>query len=81
MIVLFVSNLFLSFHSWLFLLVFIAQVAFYAAGINGYAIYKRTKFSLANTLFYFCLSNLAVFMGMIKFFNGEKVISWETVRA
>jgi len=81
MIVLFVSNLFLSFHSWLFLLVFIAQVAFYAAGINGYTIYKRTKFSLANTLFYFCLSNLAVFIGMIKFFNGEKVISWETVRA
>lgn len=81
LLLLFIVSLILSFNSQAFLIVFIAQILFYLASFYGYQISKKRKFTIGNTLFYFCLSNLAIFIGIGKFFKGEKIIKWETVRA
>lgn len=76
----FISSLLLSFHYYVFLVLFTLQIFFYLGAAAGYVINKKVKFSLGNTLFYFCLSNLAILKGIIKFFIGERVVTWETVR-
>ena len=80
LLLLFITSMFLSLHSIIFLLIFISQIIFYFSGLIGYQVNKKIKFSLGNALSYFCLSNLAIAIGIIKFFEGEKVVTWETVR-
>lgn len=80
LILLFTSSAYLALHSPAFLVIFIAQALFYLTGSIGYRVNKKIKFSLGNTISYFCLSNLAILIGIIKFFKGEKVTTWETVR-
>ncbi len=81
LVVLFFASLFLSFNSVIFLSAFISQVIFYFGGCIGYSVNKRIKSGLGNSLFYFCLSNLAIFLGLWKFLKGRRIITWETVRA
>ncbi len=76
----FISSLLLSFHYSVFLVLFTLQIFFYLGATAGYVINKKVKFSLGNAMFYFCLSNLAILKGIIKFFIGERVVTWETVR-
>lgn len=76
----FVLSLLLSFHYAVFLVLFISQILFYLGAAAGYLINKKVKFNLGNVLFYFCLSNLAILKGIMKFFIGERVVTWETVR-
>lgn len=80
LLTLFTASLFLSLRSLVFLFVLTCQILFYSGGYIGYRINKKIKFSLGNILFYFCLSNLAVLIGIGKFFKGERVVTWETVR-
>lgn len=81
LITLFSSSLFLSFNSRFYLLTFLAQVIFYLGAYYGFQINKQHKFSIGNAMFYFCLSNYAIFIGFLKFFKGERVVTWQTVRA
>lgn len=80
LLTLFAASLFLSLRSLVFLFVLTSQILFYAGGYIGYRINKKIKFTLGNVLFYFCLSNLAILIGIGKFFKGEKIVTWETVR-
>jgi len=80
LLILFAVSVNLSFYSWVFIPVVFAQIAFYTLGLFGYIINQRVKFSIGNSLFYFCLSNFAIVVGMIKFLKGYKVATWETVR-
>lgn len=77
---LFVVTIFLSFYSPAFLVIFLLQGVFYLGAWLGYQINKKRKFSLGNAIFYFCLSNLAIFIGIVNFLKGERVATWETVR-
>ncbi len=77
---LFIVTLFLSFYSVAFLLIFLLQIIFYFGAWAGYQINKERKFSIGNSIFYFCLSNLAILVGIVKFLKGERVATWETVR-
>lgn len=81
LIPLFVVNLLLSFYSLNFLLILLFQFIFYLGARIGYQINKKRKFSFGNAIFYFCLSNLAILVGIVKFFKGERVATWETSRA
>ncbi len=78
---LFVSSLFLSFYSHFYLFVLLTQFIFYLAAYYGFQINKKRQFALGNAMFYFCLSNYAIFIGFVKFFKGEKVVTWQTVRS
>lgn len=68
LLTLFIATLFLSLHSLVFLFILTCQILFYAGGY------------INNSIFYFCLSNLAILIGIGKFLKGERVITWETVR-
>lgn len=81
LLLIFISTLFLSFTSWIFMLLLVSQIIFYVGGGIGYLVNKRAKFSLGNSLFYFCLSNLAILIGIIRYLRGKKFATWETVRA
>lgn len=80
LLILFVVSVILSFYAWFFVPVTLVQIVFYALGLSGYSINKKVKFGLGNSLFYFCLSNLAILEGIIEFLKGYKVVTWETVR-
>lgn len=80
LILLLISSSFLSLHSKMFFLIFISQILFYSGSIFGYFINKKIKFGLGNALFYFCLSNLAILLGIINSLKGRKISTWETIR-
>jgi poly-beta-1,6-N-acetyl-D-glucosamine synthase len=80
LILIFFSSLIMSFYSSTFLIILLLQVLFYATGISGYFINKIIKFSIGNAIFYFCLSNLAILFGIVKFIKGTKFATWQTVR-
>lgn len=81
LIILFFINLFLALHSIFFAILLICQLLFYLGAWKGYQTNKTRKSSLGNYLSYFCLSNLAILIGIFRFFAGEKVTTWETMRA
>ena len=78
LVILFVSNLFLLQTSGIFLGLFLLQIIFYLIGAGGHFMKRQHK--LINSLFYFCLSNWAILLGIIRYLKGEKVITWEPVR-
>lgn len=78
---LFIVTVFLSFYSVTFLLILLLQIIFYFGAWAGYQINKERKFSLGNSIFYFCLSNLAILVGIAKFIKGDRAATWETCRA
>lgn len=75
------SSLILAVNSCFFMLALLAQVFFYTGAWLGYHINQHVKFTLGNAMFYFCLSNFAILVGIVKWLRGSKVVTWETVRA
>jgi cellulose synthase/poly-beta-1,6-N-acetylglucosamine synthase-like glycosyltransferase len=57
-----------------------AQLLLYAAGLAGYLLQSRLQLRLLNVAFYFSLSNLAIFVGILRYFKGARVATWETLR-
>jgi cellulose synthase/poly-beta-1,6-N-acetylglucosamine synthase-like glycosyltransferase len=96
LLMLFAANSALMMTSRIYLVVFMAQVAFYFFGAfllkKGDSPYFCTKgqktkneavaffTKTVNVIFYFCLSNLAILAGIIGFFKGRKVATWEPIR-
>ena len=76
----FLLNAILASNSQLFLFIFMIQIVFYFGGYLGYLNSRNTKSKILNIIFYFCLSNLSIFIGIFKFLIGEKVITWEPIR-
>ena len=66
----FLANLILMFSSKWYMLIMFMQILFYAGAMVG----------VSNSLFYFCLSNWAILVGIARTFKGEKVVTWETMR-
>jgi len=80
LILIFIASAIMAYYSTAFLIILLLQVLFYAVGILGYFINKIIKFSLGNSIFYFCLSNLSILLGIAKFIKGTKFATWQTVR-
>ena len=81
LLIIFISNAILAYGSWIYSLIFISQIMFYLVGFVGYFMNGRVRLKLINTVFYFCLSNLAILVGIIEFFKGKKMATWEPIRA
>lgn len=80
LVLLFTVSLILSFNAWIFFLIFLAQMLFYVLVLAGHFSKQRIQSGLGNALYYFCLSNLSILIGIAKSFKGEKFATWETVR-
>ena len=82
LISLFIVNQLLIFKSPFYALFALAQIAFYASAILGHLIQKRIR--KRNRFLYislfFCLSNLSVFFGVLRFLAGQKKTIWEPAR-
>ena len=81
LLLLFATSLILSYSSSFFLVILISQVMFYIVGLLGYLLKQGIKLKIVNAIFYFCLVNFSILLGIIKFFTGEKVKIWEPIRA
>jgi cellulose synthase/poly-beta-1,6-N-acetylglucosamine synthase-like glycosyltransferase len=68
-------------HSSFFLIIFLAQVAFYAIAAAGWVL---ERFGVHSRLLalpqYFVLANLASVLAFFKFLSGERYASWDPVR-
>lgn len=68
-------------HSSFFLMIFIAQVAFYAIAAAGWVLEHLGVHSRLLALpHYFVLANLASVLAFFKFLSGERYASWDPVR-
>lgn len=70
-----IANLFLisvPFYRW----VLAAQAVFYAVAIGG-CLMPRTKSSVLNLPYAFCLLNWAAVVGFFRFINGRQRVTWE----
>lgn len=72
-------NIFLTDGSEFFKLTLLIQIAFYITGAIG-AVWQEGRPKVINIVYYFCVTNLAILLGVVKFFKGEKVAVWETER-
>ena len=61
----------------LYRLVFVAQTAFYAAALLGYALARRgVQRGPLHAAFYFCLMNAAVLAGFWRYVTGTQPVTW-----
>jgi cellulose synthase/poly-beta-1,6-N-acetylglucosamine synthase-like glycosyltransferase len=77
---LFLSNAALAFDLPIFQFLLAGQGVFYLTGSLGHLVSSASRVRLINSIFFFCLSNMAILFGIIKFFIGSKVVTWEPAR-
>lgn len=82
LILLFIVNQLLIFKRPFYALFALAQIIFYISAISGYLIQKKSgkKNRLLYIPLFFCLSNLSMFFGILKFLAGQKKAIWEPAR-
>ncbi len=73
------SNVFIVEQCWVFRWMLVAQIAFYMLGALG-SVWQDKRPKILNIIYYFCVSNLAIAWGIIRFLRGEKMAVWETAR-
>ncbi len=83
----FIANLFLALHygigsyTNLYVLLFYAQLLFYLmATIGWYLENKAIKIKLLFVPYYFLMMNMAVFMGIKRYFKGSQTVNWERAK-
>lgn len=80
LILLFLVNVILQINNplWLYKLILYLQIAFYVGAFLGRVFQKRKIFIYLP--FYFCLTNFALLIGIVKFLRGEKQVLWDPLR-
>lgn len=78
---LFISNIFLA-SSFFYGTLLLVQLGFYLLGFVGYIEDQRRKnlSKIINVIYYFCMVNLAAFLGFYKFVFKKQGNIWEKVR-
>ncbi len=72
-------NLLLLGRHWFFTASALGQASFYAVGALAGPLRLR-RFGAANAIHFFCLSNLGVAIGIVRFIGGRRATRWETER-
>jgi hypothetical protein len=76
----YVFNLFLL-ELPLYRLVFLAQTAFYAAALLGYALTRRgVQRGPFHAVFYFCFTNVVALAGFWRHVTGTQPVTWAKAR-
>ncbi|HRZ40512.1 MAG TPA: glycosyltransferase, partial [Candidatus Omnitrophota bacterium] len=74
-----ISNIFIVEQWWMFRLILVAQIGFYMLGALA-SVWQDKRPRWLNIIYYFCVSNLAILWGIIRFLRGERMATWETAR-
>lgn len=81
LLLLFISNLFLSFNSVFFAGIFAMQFGFYLCALAGWLLEKMGKnIGIFAIPLYFTIANLASVIAFYKFLSGERYARWEPIR-
>jgi cellulose synthase/poly-beta-1,6-N-acetylglucosamine synthase-like glycosyltransferase len=81
LIAVFIVNAFLVAQSKVYLIFMCAQVVFYCLALLGNLVQKlKKKNKLLFVPLYFCVTNLGILMGIVKFLKKENEKVWEPVR-
>lgn len=81
LLLLFISNAFLAFHSLTFQLIFLLQLGFYAMALMAWFVERNgVRLGVLAIPLYFSLANLASLIGFYKFLRGERYARWEPIR-
>jgi cellulose synthase/poly-beta-1,6-N-acetylglucosamine synthase-like glycosyltransferase len=73
------TDFFLSFGNMLFKAILACQILFYMVGFSFMS--RKVKNKILNRINYFCLSNMSIFLGFVKFAKGKRSAFWETQRS
>ena len=73
------TNVLIAGRSVFFQMTLLAQIGFYLCGALA-AVWQDKRPRLLNIIYYFCVTNLAILVGIIRFLKGERVAVWETAR-
>jgi biofilm PGA synthesis N-glycosyltransferase PgaC len=76
--VIFLSNIWLTFDSWFYILTLAGQCMFYALAILGYA-FRDQNISIKGFFvpYYFLVMNVSVYAGFIRYVKGKQSVVWE----
>jgi len=78
----FVSSLLLLASGPIYVVAFLAQVAFYALALLGHSMRERASMpSLISIPYYFSLVNVASALGILDAWRGRNYVTWSTARA
>ncbi|AEL28731.1 glycosyltransferase family 2 protein [Cyclobacterium marinum] len=78
LILIFLLNFFLLNEGFIYQLLMIGQVFFYAAAFVGYVLENRKlRIKVLFIPFYFCMMNYAVVAGLFRFLKGSQKSTWE----
>jgi len=80
LIMAFVSNLALMDDGWVWLLLGLGQIVFYAIAVAGFYLPAVRKLPLAPKITFFAASNLAMLLGIIQHYRGRRIGIWTPVR-
>jgi hypothetical protein len=74
----FISNMIIVMrpHIRIYDTIFVLQIAFYGCAAAGWLLRERR--TLFYVPYYFCVTNAAILLGLIKFLKGERRIQWNT---
>ncbi len=79
LIILFLSNIFLISYNVFFEYFFYLQTAFFLFGILGFILEKfKLYFMPINLCYYFLMTNVAMFIGIIKFLQNKQTAFWHS---
>ena len=82
LLLLFISNIFIAKINYFTLMTMAGQIAFYLIAILYLPFFKKIHFfsNIASVIFYFCLGNYGMLIGIIKFLRRETVTKWNPVK-
>lgn len=84
LLLVFFSNVFLSFHNNLMELFLFLQIAFYSFAASYKILFRRFSGwkvvkKMAALAYYFCVGNCGTLLGVVCFLKGNKITKWEPV--
>lgn len=75
------SNLFLAVHSSAYLTLLLAQLILIGAGALGFLLQgRRQPLGFLDRPYYFLLTNLASLLAMVRYLQGERMVTWQPLR-
>lgn len=80
LITLFLTNLFLIAHGWFYAVTGLGQVAGYGLVALAWAVPAVRKLPLVGTAMFFVMGNLAMLIGLVRYWQGQSSSIWTPVR-
>ena len=80
MVGIFLSSVFLMQASVFFETMMMLQLIFYSLALMGWFTRRRKHHAILYIPFYFCVTNVALLVGIIKFLSGKKMVIWKPIR-